>query len=94
MSARCRLITLRSASLSVVPANGTQALPTNGTVVTITFSEPAEASSVHSGTVQLQLGNAGVGTTLTLSADGRVATLTPVNRLAREFNLQGLRQSG
>ena len=66
---------------SVVPANGTQALPTEGTVITITFSEPAEPSSVHSGTVQLQLGNAGVGTTLTLSADARVATLTPNNRL-------------
>jgi hypothetical protein len=67
--------------VSVQPANGAQSLPTNGTVITVTFSEPAEPSTVNSGTVQLQQGFAGIGTTLSLSGDGRVATLTPVNRL-------------
>src|SRR4030095_5030787 len=59
---------------SVEPANGTVSVPTNGTVVTITFSEPAEASTVNSGTVQLQLNNSGIGVTQALSSDGRVAT--------------------
>ncbi|HEY0730158.1 MAG TPA: carboxypeptidase regulatory-like domain-containing protein, partial [Pyrinomonadaceae bacterium] len=67
--------------LSVEPANGAVSVPTNGTVVTITFSEPAEASSVTSGTVQLQLNNSNVSVTRSLSSDGRVVTLTPNNRL-------------
>ncbi len=68
--------------VSVAPANGTLSVPTNGTVATITFSEPAEASTVNAGTVQLQLGSTSIGTTLSLSSDGRVATLTPLSRLA------------
>ncbi|HKU73806.1 MAG TPA: LamG-like jellyroll fold domain-containing protein [Pyrinomonadaceae bacterium] len=68
--------------VSVEPANGALAVPTNGTVVTITFSEPAEASTVNSGTVQLQLNNSSIGVTRSLSSDGRVVTLTPSNRLA------------
>ena len=67
---------------SVNPANGTTAVATNGTVITVTFSEPAQASTVNSGTVQLQLNNSAIGTSLSLSSDGLVATLTPLNRLA------------
>jgi hypothetical protein len=67
---------------SVAPANGAVSVPTNGTIVTITFSEPAEASTVNSGTVQLQLNNSSIGVTQSLSSDGRVVTLTPLNRLA------------
>ncbi|HBB87753.1 MAG TPA: hypothetical protein DC047_09075, partial [Blastocatellia bacterium] len=66
---------------SVVPANSASSLPTNGTVVTITFSEPAETSSVNTSTLQLQLNNSSIGAALTLSSDGRVATLTPPGRL-------------
>ena len=72
----------RISIVSVNPADGATSRPTNGTVITVTFSEPAESSTVNSSTVQLQLGNSAVGTTLSLSSDGRVATLTPVNRLA------------
>lgn len=68
--------------VSVEPANGAVAVPTNGTVVTITFSEPAEASTVNSGTVQLQLNNSSIGVTRSLSSDGLVVTLTPSSRLA------------
>jgi hypothetical protein len=68
--------------VSVEPANGTVSAPTNNTVVTITFSEPAETSTVNSGTVQLQLNNSAIGVTQSLSSDGRVVTLTPLNRLA------------
>ncbi len=68
--------------VSVEPANGAVSVPTNGTVVTITFSEPAEASTVNSGTVQLQLGNSSIGVSRSLSSDGLVVTLTPNNRLA------------
>ncbi|HTG86769.1 MAG TPA: Ig-like domain-containing protein, partial [Pyrinomonadaceae bacterium] len=67
---------------SVEPANAAVTVPTHGTVVTITFSEPAETSTVHGGTVQLQLNNSAIGTTLALSSDGRVVTLTPLNPLA------------
>ena len=68
--------------VSVAPANGAVSVPTNGTVVTITFSEPAEASTVNSGTVQLQLNNSSISVTRSLSSDGRVVTLTPSSRLA------------
>jgi hypothetical protein len=67
--------------VSVEPANGSLGIPTNGAVIRITFSEPAEPSTVNGGTVQLQQGPFGIGTTLTLSNDGLVATLTPTNRL-------------
>lgn len=68
--------------VSVEPANGAVSVPTNGTIVTITLSEPAEASTVNSGTVQLQLNNSSIGVTRALSPDGRVVTLTPSSRLA------------
>jgi hypothetical protein len=67
--------------VSVEPANGALGIPTNGAVIRVTFSEPAETSTVNGGTVQLQQGVFGIGTTLTLSNDGLVATLTPTNRL-------------
>jgi hypothetical protein len=68
--------------VSVEPANGTTLLPTNGTIVKVTFSEPAEMSTVNQSTVQLQSGGGAVGATVSLSNDGLVATLTPNARLA------------
>src|SRR5207302_10727289 len=64
------------------PANGATGLPTMGTVVRVTFSEPAETSTVNTSTVQLLLGNSPIGATVSLSGDGRVVTLTPLNRTA------------
>ncbi len=68
--------------VSVNPANTASGVPTNGTVITVTFSEPAESSSVNSGTVQLLLGSSGISSTVALASDGLTATLTPVSRLA------------
>ncbi|MDX6694607.1 MAG: large repetitive protein [Blastocatellia bacterium] len=69
--------------VSVEPANGSALLPASGTLVKVTFSEPAESGTVNTGTVQLQQVSAGtVGASVSLSADGLTATLTPTNRLA------------
>jgi hypothetical protein len=43
--------------------------------ITITFSEPMAASSLSSSSVTLKVGGAAVATTVTLSADGTVATI-------------------
>jgi hypothetical protein len=68
--------------VSVEPPNGALSVPTNTTVIKVTFSEPAEPSSVNGGTVILQQGIFGLNTNLSLSSDGRVATLTPFGRLS------------
>ena len=61
---------------SVTPADGATNVA-KSTTVTIVFSEPALASTVTGSNVRLLRGTSVVSSTLSLSADGRTATLTP-----------------
>ncbi len=61
---------------SVSPTNGSLGV-SRSTAVTVTFSEPAKASTVSSVSFRLLKGAINIGATLALSADGLVATLTP-----------------
>ena len=61
---------------SVTPADGAIGVPRN-TAVQILFTEPADPATVNSSSVRLTSGGSFIGTNLTLSADGRTATLTP-----------------
>jgi hypothetical protein len=66
---------------AIVPPDGATGITNNAPVINITFSEPAEPGSVHSGSLRLRQGSAGVGIGVSLSEDGRVATLRPTQRL-------------
>ncbi|RPJ61419.1 MAG: hypothetical protein EHM23_06995, partial [Acidobacteria bacterium] len=66
---------------SVSPTNGSVGV-SRSTVVTVTFTEPAKPSTVHGASFKLLKGAVQVSATVTLSADGLVATLTPNSILA------------
>ncbi|HVF42305.1 MAG TPA: LamG-like jellyroll fold domain-containing protein, partial [Pyrinomonadaceae bacterium] len=67
---------------AVAPAAGATNVPPVNATVTVNFSEAANPSTVNAGTVRLLSGTSGVGSSVSLSADKRVATLTPNLRLA------------
>src|SRR5262249_29102409 len=61
---------------AVSPTNGATNISTT-TTVTVTFSEPALASTVTSQNLYLLKGTTAVSSTVALSSDGLTATLTP-----------------
>ena len=66
---------------STTPARGATDVPIN-TTVTVTFSEPMDASSVNSSTIQLRDGAASVAASVGYDGGTRTATLTPSAQLA------------
>jgi len=69
--------------VSVTPANGALNVPRSTTVV-VTFSEPAKASTVTTGSFRLLRGGVQQPATVSLSPDGLITTLTPAQPLADE----------
>jgi hypothetical protein len=67
--------------VSVIPVNNAVNVPRNSTVA-VTFSEAALASSVDSSSIKLLQGATQVGASVSLSSDGKTATLTPSGTLA------------
>jgi len=65
---------------SVSPTNGSIGV-SRSTAVTVTFTEPAKPSSVTGGSFRLLNGASEIGASVSLSADGLAATLTPVQIL-------------
>jgi uncharacterized GH25 family protein len=66
---------------SVTPANNATGV-SDASVVTVRFSEAASPATINNGTIQLLQGQTFVPSTVTLSADGKTATLTPTSRLS------------
>lgn len=65
---------------SVIPANGGINVSRN-TNIAVTFSEPVLASTIDQGTMRLLKGSSLVARQISLSSDGRVATITPSSLL-------------
>ncbi|MDT7780154.1 MAG: large repetitive protein [Acidobacteriota bacterium] len=66
---------------SVAPADGATGVTNFSPALNVTFTEPAEADSVNSGTVYLSQGGSRFSVNIALSPDGRIATVTPTGRL-------------
>ncbi|MCP3065496.1 Ig-like domain-containing protein [Myxococcus sp. K38C18041901] len=73
--------------MSRVPAPGDLSVPA-GQVVRVEFSEALEPETVHAGSVRLEVDSKIVAGDVTLSADGRGVTISPVGRLPKDVAIQ------
>jgi PA14 domain/Concanavalin A-like lectin/glucanases superfamily/Bacterial Ig-like domain/Carboxypeptidase regulatory-like domain len=73
---------------SVTPADGASGVTNSAPAITVNFSEAARASSVNAGSVMLVRGSSPVPASVSLSSDGRSATLTPTVRLTDSTGYQ------
>jgi methionine-rich copper-binding protein CopC len=67
--------------LAVLPSAGSINVATS-TLVTVTFNEAMDVSTLNASTITLASGSSGIAGTMTLGADGAVATFTPTAPLS------------
>jgi Bacterial Ig-like domain/F5/8 type C domain len=79
--------------VSVTPLSGAKGVVIT-TLVTATFSEPLQASTVSSNTFSLQAGTASIAGVVKLSADGKTATFDPIANLSPSVSYTAVIRAG